>query len=68
MWKIGEFIGDAEGRLDTCIAAAGILKNHIDCLEYPSEEFEQVRHCGPPLALALTSQLHAHALPSISNR
>ncbi|KAF7789574.1 hypothetical protein EIP86_000520 [Pleurotus ostreatoroseus] len=42
MWKIGEFIGDAEGRLDTCIAAAGILKNHIDCLEYPSEEFEQV--------------------------
>lgn len=42
MWKIGEFVGDTEGRMDTCIAAAGILKNHIDCLEYPAEEFEQV--------------------------
>ncbi len=43
MWKIGEEIGDREGRMDVCIAAAGILKAHTDCLEYPGEEFEEVR-------------------------
>ena len=43
MWKIGEFIGDAEGRMDACIAAAGILKSHTDCLEYPAEQFRQAR-------------------------
>lgn len=26
MWDIGEKIGDAEGRLDVCVAAAGILR------------------------------------------
>lgn len=26
MWDIGEKIGDAEGRLDCCVAAAGILR------------------------------------------
>ena len=26
MWKIGQDIGDKEGRLDVCVAAAGILK------------------------------------------
>jgi short chain dehydrogenase len=43
MWKIGEEIGDREGRMDVCVAAAGILKEHTDCLEYPGEEFEEVR-------------------------
>ena len=43
MWKIGEFIGDAEGRMDACIAAAGILKSHTDCLEYPADQFRQAR-------------------------
>jgi hypothetical protein len=43
MWKVGEAIGDREGRMDVCVAAAGILKAHRDCLEYPGEEFEQVR-------------------------
>ena len=43
MWKIGEFIGDTEGRMDVCIAAAGILKSHTDCLEYPAEQFREVR-------------------------
>ncbi|KAI0003255.1 hypothetical protein BJV74DRAFT_812552 [Russula compacta] len=42
MWKIGEEIGDKEGRMDVCVAAAGILKAHTDCLEYPGEEFEEV--------------------------
>lgn len=26
MWEIGQKIGDAEGRLDICVAAAGILR------------------------------------------
>jgi len=43
MWRIGEEIGDREGRMDVCVAAAGILKPHTDCLEYPAEEFEEVR-------------------------
>jgi NAD(P)-dependent dehydrogenase (short-subunit alcohol dehydrogenase family) len=45
MWKIGEEIGDREGRMDVCVAAAGILRSHMDCLEYPAEEFEEVRPC-----------------------
>ena len=43
MWRIGEEIGDREGRMDVCVAAAGILKAHTDCLEYPGEQFEEVR-------------------------
>ena len=42
MWKIGQDIGDKEGRMDACIAAAGVLKNHINCLEYPASEFREV--------------------------
>ena len=49
MWKVGEEIGDREGRMDVCVAAAGILKAHRDCLEYPGEEFEEVRFCFVPL-------------------
>ena len=45
MWKVGEEIGDREGRMDVCVAAAGILRAHTDCLEYPGEEFEEVRFC-----------------------
>jgi short chain dehydrogenase len=46
MWKVAEEIGDREGRMDVCVAAAGILKAHTDCLEYPAEEFEEVRVCA----------------------
>jgi NAD(P)-dependent dehydrogenase (short-subunit alcohol dehydrogenase family) len=42
MWKIGEEIGDREKRMDVCIAAAGILKSHTDCLEYPAKQFQDV--------------------------
>ncbi|KAH9951369.1 hypothetical protein B0H21DRAFT_718721 [Amylocystis lapponica] len=42
IWKIGETIGDKEGRLDVCVAAAGILKPDIECLEYPAEVFKDV--------------------------
>ena len=44
MWKIGETIGKREGRLDVGIAAAGILKDHTDCLKYPAKQFQDVSH------------------------
>lgn len=43
--KVAE-IGDKEGRMDVCIAAAGILKAHTDCLQYPAEQFKQVSSMG----------------------
>lgn len=43
MWKIGQDIGDKEGRMDACVAAAGILRSHTDCLEYPAAQFREVR-------------------------
>ncbi|KAK1236075.1 hypothetical protein PQX77_000665 [Marasmius sp. AFHP31] len=42
-WKKAEEVGNKEKRMDVCIAAAGILKAHTDCLEYPSPQFQQVR-------------------------
>ena len=45
MWKIGETIGDREGRLDACVAAAGIMPNPEPCLTYSAERFQQVSVC-----------------------
>lgn len=42
MWAHAQEIGDREGRLDVCVAAAGVLKSHAGCLEYPAEQFEEV--------------------------
>ena len=42
MWKLGELIGNKEGRLDIAVACAGVLKQDIDCLEYPADVFQQV--------------------------
>ncbi|KAF8162976.1 hypothetical protein B0H34DRAFT_693612 [Crassisporium funariophilum] len=42
MWKQAEEIGDREQRMDVCVAAAGILKSHTDCLVYPAEQFKEV--------------------------
>ncbi|KAG6831486.1 hypothetical protein H0H87_005053 [Tephrocybe sp. NHM501043] len=42
MWARAEEIGDEEGRMDVCVAAAGVLRAHTDCLEYPREQFEEV--------------------------
>ncbi|KIM59415.1 hypothetical protein SCLCIDRAFT_1020584 [Scleroderma citrinum Foug A] len=42
LWKKAEEIGDKEQRMDICVAAAGILKAHMDCLEYPGEQFREV--------------------------
>ena len=43
LWAKAQEIGDQERRMDICIAAAGILKSHTDCLTYPSEQFKEVR-------------------------
>lgn len=42
VWEISEKIAEKEKRMDVCVAAAGILKPHRDCLTYPAEEFEEV--------------------------
>jgi len=41
MWKIAEDIAAKEGRLDICVANAGILHG-AECLEYPGEEFKKL--------------------------
>ncbi|KAI9061531.1 sorbose reductase sou1 [Trametes sanguinea] len=42
MWRIGEEIGNREGRMDVCVAAAGILKPETPCLDYPAKQFKEV--------------------------
>ncbi|THH08573.1 hypothetical protein EW146_g8951 [Bondarzewia mesenterica] len=42
MWEVGKNIGDKEGRMDVCVAAAGILEPHTNCLEYPGDQFKKV--------------------------
>ena len=41
MWKIGEEIGDKEGRMDVCVAAAGISHTGPS-LEYSGKDFNNV--------------------------
>jgi hypothetical protein len=42
VWREAQEIGDQEKRMDICVAAAGILKSHTDCLTYPAEQFKEV--------------------------
>lgn len=42
IWQLGEQIGDKEGRFDICVAAAGINRENIDCLETPAALHESV--------------------------
>ncbi|KAF8061492.1 hypothetical protein FPV67DRAFT_282070 [Lyophyllum atratum] len=42
MWAKTKEIGDREGRMDVCIAAAGIAKGAMGCLEYPASVFQEV--------------------------
>jgi len=55
VWKIGEDIGNKEKRMDVCVAAAGIVKSHTDCLEYPAKQFQEAGYnhicLGFPLIL-----------------
>lgn len=41
VWDIVEKIAAKEGRLDVCVAAAGILRGE-ECLDYPAEEFQKL--------------------------
>lgn len=41
MWATVENIVDREGRIDICVANAGILRG-AECLEYPGDEFQKV--------------------------
>ncbi|KAG8747891.1 hypothetical protein FRC10_010510 [Ceratobasidium sp. 414] len=41
IWKEVAAIGDAEKRVDVCVAAAGILHG-ANCLEYEAEDFQRV--------------------------
>ncbi|OSD02538.1 NAD(P)-binding protein [Trametes coccinea BRFM310] len=41
MWKVGQILGDREGRMDICLAAAGILGDAVDCLQYPAQKFQE---------------------------
>ncbi|KAM5541893.1 hypothetical protein V8D89_004622 [Ganoderma adspersum] len=42
MWKIGKTIGDREGRMDACVAGAGILPPTEPCLTYAAKRFQEV--------------------------
>lgn len=42
VWNVGREIGNREGRMDVCVAAAGILRDHTDCLRYPAKQFKEV--------------------------
>ncbi|KAI0029941.1 sorbose reductase sou1 [Vararia minispora EC-137] len=42
MWEVGDLVGEREGRLDVCVANAGVLKPGEDCLEYPADTFDEV--------------------------
>ncbi len=41
VWQKMKEVGEKERRMDVCVAAAGILKPHRDCLTYPADEFEE---------------------------
>ena len=40
--KIGESIGDKEGRLDVCVAAAGIIGNGAKGIDVSADAFDEV--------------------------
>ena len=41
VWDAFRSIGSKEGRLDVCVAAAGILRDN-DCLDYKDVDFQKV--------------------------
>lgn len=43
VWDTIGGIARHEGRLDACVAAAGILRN-VNVLDYTAEEFEEMMH------------------------
>jgi NADP-dependent 3-hydroxy acid dehydrogenase YdfG len=47
VWEAVEEIGDRERRLDVCVAAAGIVKSPVGCLEYPAAQIKEVKASSP---------------------
>ena len=43
MWDIAQDIGDKEGRLDVCVAAAGISDTAVSPLDYTAKDCDKVR-------------------------
>ena len=41
VWDVFAQIAEKEGRMDVCVAAAGILREN-DCLNYPAEDFDKL--------------------------
>lgn len=71
MWKVGETVGEREGRMDVCVAAAGVLKAHTDCLEYPAKQFQDVRgspFCSTQWAVAHSAAARSAQLAPIRRR
>ncbi|KAK7441775.1 hypothetical protein VKT23_016438 [Stygiomarasmius scandens] len=60
MWGVGEKIGDKEGRMDFCVAAAGILKQHTPCLGYPEKQFRDVSTNTVPFAMLTNNAQSGH--------
>ena len=43
MWGLAERIGEQEGRLDVCVASAGVVPAYTPSFEYTEESFQRVR-------------------------
>ena len=43
MWGLAEEIGDKEGRLDVCVASAGVSPGCTPSFDYTEESFQRVR-------------------------
>ncbi|KAH8111229.1 NAD-binding protein [Phellopilus nigrolimitatus] len=42
IWDVVEKIAEKEGRMDVCVAAAGIAMGGNACLDYPAAQFEKI--------------------------
>ncbi|KAF9466403.1 hypothetical protein BDZ94DRAFT_1306391 [Collybia nuda] len=67
MWAKVEEIGDREKRMDICIAAAGIFRPGVDCLDYPEEQFKEVHNINVNGALN-TAQAAGRQMVRFGNR
>lgn len=64
MWAKAEDIAKSEGRLDICVANAGILRG-AECLDYPGDEFQQVCYIQVPLRSLFFSLMNVDIYDSL---
>ena len=60
MWKVADAIASKEGRLDVCVAAAGVLGSDPSRLEFPDDQFQSVSD-GDRISRILQPTLSADA-------